>query len=90
MPHGCKSLLFLNSNALKAPGLCEYHNRFQEGEWQNCASCMSWYWFSNPSFINRSLNVPVKVAAVIMMPLNNFRSWINRKFMRWKNLYQKT
>jgi hypothetical protein len=38
MPHGCKSLLFLNSNALKAPGLCEYHNRFQEGEWQNCAA----------------------------------------------------
>jgi hypothetical protein len=52
--------------------------------------CMSWHWFSNPSFINRSLNVPVKVAAVNMMPLNNFRSWINRKFMRWKNLYQKT
>jgi len=38
MPHGCNSLLFLNSNALKAPGLCEYHNRFQEGEWQNCAA----------------------------------------------------
>jgi hypothetical protein len=38
MPHGCKSLLFLNSNALKAPGLCEYHNRFQEGEWQNCVA----------------------------------------------------
>jgi len=31
-------LLFLNSNALKAPGLCEYHNRFQEGEWQNCVA----------------------------------------------------
>ncbi len=87
-PHGCKSLLFLNSNALKATGSYEYHNRFKEGERQQVSQCMNWHWFCNFSFINRSLNMPVKVAAVSMMPSNNFRSWITESLWDGKTHYQ--